>query len=186
MPRRGKRLGFQEMSPFKVAHELFREKISGEKIAIVTRIDDAVVSEIVQLLRERGLQVRVIAGQSGLEDWCFMRRAQKELVGCAVSSFVRWAAFLGEANSTRLYFLDSPAFRQRGDLDFMFQEAMYLMRSHLRYRIRYEIYRSEEIELLINENVNFSLRFEPFDQLLALHSTNETAVSVKFGTDNHH
>ncbi len=161
------------MSPIKIAHELFRDKVAGEKIAIVTRIKDSVVLEIVQLLEEHGLQVRVIEGQSGVEDWCFMKHAQKELVGGAVSSFVKWAAFLGNATITRLYMLDSPMFRRRQDLDFLFTEATHLTNSDVGSRIRYEVYRSEDIEELI-ENGNATLSFVFFDQLLALLETNKT------------
>lgn len=168
MPRKGKIMGFQEMSPGKVSHELFRDKKAGEKIAIVTRINDGVVTEIVRLLKERELLVRVIEGQTGVEDWCFLKHAQKELVGGAVSTYVKWAAFLGNATSTRLYFLDSPAFRQRVDMDFMFQEATHLIRSDLRSRIRYEVYRSEDIEDLINTDGNVSKTFDRIDQLLSL------------------
>jgi hypothetical protein len=167
MPRIGKKLGFEEMSPTKIAHELFRDSIVGDKIAILTRINDTVVSEIMEALEGRGLQVRLISGQSPIEDWCFMKHAQKELVGGAISSFVKWAAFLGNTTKTRLYFLDSPMFRRRAQLEFLFQEAESVIESDLGSRIRYEVYRSEDIDELIKNGTETS-SFILLDQLLAL------------------
>jgi hypothetical protein len=160
------------MSPFKITNELFRDKVSGEKIAIVTRIKDSVVSEIVQLLTGRGLQVRVITGQSGVQDWCFMKHAQKELVGSGISTFFKWAAFLGNATSTRLYMLDSPRFRQRRSMGNTLTEAAHLINSDVGSRIRYEVYRSEDIEELI-KNGNATLSFGFFDRLLELLESNK-------------
>lgn len=161
------------MSPYKIAHELFRDSVAGDKVAILTRINDAVVSDIVDKLKKRGLQVRLISGQSAVEDWCFLKHAQKELVGGAMSTFVKWAAFLGNATRTRLYFLDSPMFRKRDGLKGMFDAAKLVIDSDLGSRIRYEVYRSEDIEELIKKG-KATRRFELFDQLLALLESKNT------------
>jgi hypothetical protein len=34
-----------------------------------------------------------LSGQSGIQDFCFLMKAQKELVGSVVSTFVRWPAY---------------------------------------------------------------------------------------------
>jgi hypothetical protein len=72
---------------------------------------DSATLEYVKAFRERGLQVRVVSGQSRVQGFCFLKKAQKELVGSAVSTFVRWAAFLGDAKRAQLYILDSRKMR---------------------------------------------------------------------------
>jgi hypothetical protein len=75
-----------------------------------TKRDNASL-EYVKAFRERGLQVRVVSGQSRVQGFCFLKKAQKELVGSAVSTFVRWAAFLGDAKRAQLYILVSRKMR---------------------------------------------------------------------------
>ena len=91
-------LGFEELSPNKVATELFRDSKQGDTITILSRFGDA-VEPYVKALDDQGFQARVISGQESEEDFCYLLSAQKELVGVNMSTFVRWAAFLG--NSTR-------------------------------------------------------------------------------------
>jgi hypothetical protein len=109
MPRAGKRLGFEELSPNKTAFELFGHLKSGDKVAITTRFGGKDVEPYVSALQRRGLQVRVIEGQSGTQDFCFLMSAQKELVGSSLSTFVMWAAYLGDMKHANLYRVMSPS-----------------------------------------------------------------------------
>ncbi len=114
MPYNFKRYGFEELSPNKTADELFRDLKVGDRIAITSRFaSDPVVQSYVDRLSLRGIQARVVEGQSGVEDFCFLMSAKKELVGCAESTFVAWAGYLGNADKVRLYSIDSPARRRR-------------------------------------------------------------------------
>lgn len=100
--------GFEELSPNKTANELFRHLRKGDKVAITTRFGGKHVEPYVSALEERGLQVRVIHGQSAVEDLCFLMSAKKELVGTIKSSYVRWAAMLGDMERVELYDMQDP------------------------------------------------------------------------------
>jgi hypothetical protein len=109
MPKVGKQLGFEELSPNKTAFELFGHLKPGNKVAITTRFGGKAVEPYVAALKGRGLQVRVIEGQSGTQDFCFLMSAQKELVGSSLSTFVMWAAYLGDMKRANLYRVMSPS-----------------------------------------------------------------------------
>jgi hypothetical protein len=103
--------GFDEPSPNKTAYELFGHLKAGDKIAMTTFKLDNVALEYVEAFKKRGLQVRVVSGQSRMQGFCFLKKAQKEVVGSAVSTFFRWAAFLGDAKRAQLYILDNRKMR---------------------------------------------------------------------------
>jgi hypothetical protein len=94
------RLGFEELPAELTATELFGHLHSGDKVAITTRSDNDVTQQYVHAMEELGLKVRVIAGNSATEDFCFLAKAKKELVGGQRSSFFTWAAFFGTALDT--------------------------------------------------------------------------------------
>jgi hypothetical protein len=96
-------LGFEELNPNRTADELFGHLQPGDKVAITTRFNNAVTKLYVQQLERRGLKVRTITGQSAVQDFCFLIKAEKELVGNLVSTFTLWAAVLGNAKIARLY-----------------------------------------------------------------------------------
>jgi hypothetical protein len=136
MPKAYRTKGYQELSPYKIAYQLFGNLQAGDKIALVGRFVNqetktrttissanhnlttntntttttttATTQQIVTALQSRGLIVRVITGGDVGQDFCFLQRAQKELVGMARSTFVKWAFLLGNASMTRLYLVDSP------------------------------------------------------------------------------
>mmetsp|Transcript_46526 Transcript_46526/g.55954 ORF Transcript_46526/g.55954 Transcript_46526/m.55954 type:complete len:394 (+) Transcript_46526:154-1335(+) len=139
-PKRGLRLGFEELSPNKTALELFSHLKAGDKIAITSRMNDK-VGDYVKSLTARGLVVRVIKGQSPLEDFCFLLKAQKELVGPSKSTFAAWAGVLGDAEIVRLYSIDSTHTRKNMGDDF-FSNYNYT-NEKLRSRVSFELYRSE-------------------------------------------
>lgn len=88
-------LGFEELSPERTAQDLFGHLRRGDKVAITTRFDNDLTQHYVQAMVNKGLQVRVMAGHSTTQDFCFMTKARKELVGGQRSSFFAWAAYLG-------------------------------------------------------------------------------------------
>ena len=90
-----KTLGFHELNPTNTAKDLLGSLEEGSKVAITTRLNNAVTQEYVAALEARGLEVRVVSGQSAVQDFCFLKRAKKELVGLQLSSFFHWAAYLG-------------------------------------------------------------------------------------------
>jgi hypothetical protein len=91
-----KELGFQELDPQRTASQLFGNLMPGDKVAITTRFHNEVTQKYVHAMEKRGLTVRVIAGQSAVQDFCFLQQSQKELVGLHKSSFFTWAAYLGQ------------------------------------------------------------------------------------------
>jgi hypothetical protein len=88
-------LGFDELSPKQTAYELLGHLKPGNKVAITTRFDNDVTQQYVKAMTDRALQVRVMAGHSTTQDFCFLTKAQKELIGGQRSSFFAWAAYLG-------------------------------------------------------------------------------------------
>lgn len=105
-------LGFEELSPFQTAHELLGHVPPGNKVAITTRFDNEVTQGYVQALKDRGVQVRVMAGQSATQDFCFLSRTQHQLVGGQRSTFFVWAAYLGLAHIDKVlsYSVSPPNF----------------------------------------------------------------------------
>ena len=95
--------GFEELSPYQTAHELFGHLQAGDRIAMTTRWHNPLSQAYVDAMTARGLVVRVVTNQTGVQDFCFLTSAQKELVGVAKSTYVRWAAYLGNATRARLY-----------------------------------------------------------------------------------
>lgn len=113
MPRRGYNLGFEELSANQTANELFRNLKQGDKVAIISRFADSPdVLPYVDALERRGIKVRVIIGQDGTQDFCFLMNAQKEMVGSALSTYFNWASILGNCTNVRAYSVDSPVRRK--------------------------------------------------------------------------
>lgn len=110
-PRRknfARKKGFEELSPNKTANELFAHLKPGDKVAITTRFGGKHVEPYVSALEQRGLRVRVIHGQSGVQDFCFLLNAKKELVGTKKSTFLELAALLGDMERAELYDMQDP------------------------------------------------------------------------------
>ena len=70
------------------------------------------------------VNVRVITGQTGIQDFCFLHKATDTLVGNGMSTYVKWAAILGSSKISKLYLyrptldkLLSTAFENRDDGD---------------------------------------------------------------------
>lgn len=103
----------EEATPNQTAFELFGHLKAGDRVAITSRFNNEHVQLYVDALRARKIDVRVIQGQSGIQDFCFLTKARKELIGNFQSTFVFWAAILGDARKVLLYTLDSPSLKER-------------------------------------------------------------------------
>lgn len=120
MPRRGKGLGFEELTPNITAHELFSNLHAGDRVAITGRNAGAAQSHA-DALRQRNISARVITGQSDVNDFCFLQSTRRELVGSAKSTFIMWAGFLSYSTllPVRLYSINSAATRRRHGKNWM-------------------------------------------------------------------
>jgi hypothetical protein len=159
MPRAHRKKGYQELSPYRIAHQLFGRLQPGDKIAIVGRFVDeeakmfqtednstnatSTTHQIVRALQSRGLQVRVVTGGDAMQDFCFLKSAQKELVGMIKSTYVKWAFLLGQANMTRFYVVDSPLMRKAHGNN-LTQLSYQWTHPALKSRYKFELYPSEE------------------------------------------
>lgn len=113
MPRRGMELGFEEMNETRMATELLADLEPGQNIAIISRMDNT-IDKYVNMMEVRGLKVRYIRGQNGNQDFCFLAKAQKEIIVTHTSSYAYWAGIIGDAKKVRLYSLDTPRTRANG------------------------------------------------------------------------
>ncbi|KAL3935363.1 MAG: hypothetical protein SGBAC_009107 [Bacillariaceae sp.] len=113
MPKRGKKLGFEQLGPNVTASRIFKDYQPGDKVAIVSRFPDKIEEFINALKDQKGIQARYIEGQTGNQDFCFLLKAQKEMIGQRVSTFVSWAGILGNTKKVRLYSVDSLETRTR-------------------------------------------------------------------------
>lgn len=148
MPRKGKQKGFEELSPAKTAKELFGHLHPGDKVAITSRVYTNETQHYANVLEQQlGLQVRVITGNRGVEDFCFLLRTEKELAGIARSTFLQWAVFLGTAQTTYLYSIDSPDTRHSLGDPSLGQYYNYTWTNQaLRSKVQMVLFQSEEME----------------------------------------
>jgi hypothetical protein len=143
MPRKGKRWGYEELSPNKIATELFGHLQKGEKIAFTSRFPRDFVLDHIQALEARGLQVRLLEGQNPTQDFCFLLSARKEYAGFTMSSYAIWAGYLGNATKARLYSVKSPnRITRLGEDGYFFRYNW--TSPFLKNRVFFELYSSEE------------------------------------------
>lgn len=102
MSGRNSESGFVELDAERVANDLLGHLKAGDKVAIVSRYATGVDS-FINALTARGIRVRLVTGQSGMQDFCFLLKARKEIVGTTRSSFFMYAGFLGQAQTVRAY-----------------------------------------------------------------------------------
>ena len=139
MPRAGIHLGFEEMGPKQTARDLFGHLKSGDKVAILSRFNStADVNPFLRVLTSRGLKVRFISGQTGMQDFCFLMSAQKEMIGPGRSTYFFWASILGNAKKIRSYWIDTPETRRANGGGF---RVNYVWKTNqLRDRFKFELY----------------------------------------------
>jgi hypothetical protein len=157
MPRKGIHKGFEELSPAKTAQELFGHLHPGDKVAVVSRVYSNTTQEYATALEQQlGLQVRVIVGNRGVEDFCFLVQTQQELAGIARSTFLQWAVVLGTAQTAYLYSIDSPATRRSlgGDPHLgQYSNDATWTNPVLRDKVQLVIFQSEEMEATLEHSL---------------------------------
>jgi hypothetical protein len=142
-------MGFEELSPNKTVHELFQSKNfqrGKDHITVTTRIPNKYARAYVDAMEEKlGVPAELISNHTGLQDFCFLKETKKELVGNARSTFVFWAAVLGNVRKARLYHVDHYGLRERHP-QFWERFTYNFSNADLKDRINFELYRSEEVD----------------------------------------
>jgi hypothetical protein len=106
MKRRTVEARFVEATPLTAANALFLNTSKNCSIGISSRFESG-VDPYVQALRKREISSHYVDGQrTGMEAFCYLMQAQYETVGVYLSTFFRWASFLGNATMNRHYMLD--------------------------------------------------------------------------------
>lgn len=142
MPKKGRRFGFEELSPSKIANELFAHLGKGDKFAFTSRFPPEFTRNYTEALENRGIRYRVIEGQNNMQDFCFLLSGRKEFGGYTMSSFAVWAAYLGNTTINRLYSIKSPdRVRRMGDSYYMHYNWT---NSNLKETVQFPLYNSEE------------------------------------------
>lgn len=95
-----------ELHPTQTANQLFGHLHAGDQVAITTRTINDDTQQYRTALEQKGLSVRIITNQTGVQDFCFLSKTKNHLVGTTRSTFVFWAGLLGNASSVTLYSLD--------------------------------------------------------------------------------
>eukprot|EP00934_Nitzschia_sp_Nitz4_P008706 Nitzschia sp. Nitz4//scaffold36_size144017//111892//113219//NITZ4_003110-RA/size144017-processed-gene-0.89-mRNA-1//-1//CDS//3329549528//8696//frame0 len=120
--KQGKKTGLEEVTADMLATQTLASSTL-KKVAIATRFSGRkATDEYHDTLSSHGFDVRYLTANtedngptSAMEDFCAMRRAS-ELVGTVRSTFVVWAALLGNPEQTaRLYSIDSPWTRKKSE-----------------------------------------------------------------------
>jgi hypothetical protein len=112
---------------------------------MTTRIDNAASRAYIQALEHRGINGRMIPNQTDMADFCFLKQASKELVGNARSTFIFWAAYLGNTTPrVRMYSVDSTDKETSRMVRLEYQKSNF---THPKLqRFESELYRSEEVD----------------------------------------
>jgi hypothetical protein len=143
MPKKGIQYGFAELGPNQTARDLFAHLNAGDKVAIITRFDATFAQPYVDALERKGLQVRVVTGQTGVQDLCFLKSAEKEIVGSSVSTYFLWAGILGNAATVRVYSIDSEERRNRKNPEGFFVHYNFT-RQDVQNRFKFELHRVDK------------------------------------------
>jgi hypothetical protein len=144
-PRNYLERGYEELSPHQVANELLGHLSTGTRIAMVSRGYDAHVQAYLDALQQRGLVVwQTHANHTRIQDFCFLLRAKRELVGTVRSTYTRWAVLLGQAQHAQLYSIDSAFTRNAHGNDTNFTASLHYpwKNSDLQSKIQYRVFSS--------------------------------------------
>jgi len=136
-------LGYEELSPKRMARELLSHLPANSKVAIASR-GEAYIDQYLHAFHEQGLIVRTTpTNYSSIQDFCFLLQAQRELIGTMRSTFTRWAALLGKAQHVHLYSIDSPHTRSAQRVETSEERMHYQWkRNELKNKINYHIFAS--------------------------------------------
>ena len=140
IPRIARKRGFGELSPEKTVKELLKNHLQGDKIAVLSRSASFGQLYVDQML-SGGLDARLVETSNGEQSFCFLMSGQTEIIGLSKSSFMRWAAYLGNASKTRFYSLKTP---ERTSISSFIEFMMYNHTNpKLRDKFSSELYNSE-------------------------------------------
>jgi hypothetical protein len=137
--------GYEELTPRQLALELLGHLTNGTHVAIASR-GDAYVQPFMDALTNRGLLVRrTPPNHTGVQDFCFLLKTKRELVGTMRSTYTRWAALLGQAQKVQLYSIDSEWTRRAHGSEDEFPTNLHYpwKRPGLQSRISYRIFPGE-------------------------------------------
>jgi len=129
MPRRGRRKGFEEVSPqqwvqsFPILLDNSNKSTSNATnhstnystlqtpipFVMTSRFDNAPAREFLETIEYhfQTNQTRLLVQPKGVHDFCVLHSAQHAVVGHARSTFLQWASFLGRARRVIWYSIDS-------------------------------------------------------------------------------
>jgi len=152
MPKNAIKRGYEELSPKKTADELFGHLPPGSKVAVVSRFSKHErVRDYIEALQERNLTARIIQGQTGSQDFCFLHQTQQGLVALVKSTFAVWSGYLNSNNGTsRLYSVRSPRTQEMEDAEGkkMFRSINWT-NPILKAKIRFELHNTEEMDEML-------------------------------------
>jgi hypothetical protein len=168
-------MGFAELSPTKTAYEVFSRwknrngsnstnddddedrtngknmivprLLPGDKVTVVSRVPNKYARAYAERLDEvwRTNATLLRYDQSGIQDFCYLMHTQHELVGNGRSTYLFWAAALGQAKTARLYHVDNFGLRRKFPT-FWTRFTYSWTNPDLRQRIKWEKYNSEEVD----------------------------------------
>jgi len=104
--------GFKDLNVHQITYELLGHLTEGEKVAVVSPWEEKVLANYTDALRNRGLHVRYVNGQTGPQGFCFLRSATKGLYGDYFSTYFRFAALFSDTAKNITFFNNN----QRSDL----------------------------------------------------------------------
>jgi hypothetical protein len=161
--RRAYDMGFAELSPTQVATELFANLYNdndndnegtsnNHTVQITTRMYNQKACNYAKALmmaappsEDSHIYATVVTDQSAVQDFCFLMKTQKELAGSARSTFVLWAALLGNTTRARLYHVDNQGLRQRHP-DYWERFSYNFTHPRLRDCVTFELYHAADDE----------------------------------------
>lgn len=117
MPDRYLTLGFEEVSPHQLIHNMLsldtESNSTDRHVAILSRFASSPgVQEYVSQLAHNGFVPRVVSNQSAVQDFCFLLQSNV-VVGAAKSTYLLWAGLLGSSRKIYAYSINSTHTRQR-------------------------------------------------------------------------
>jgi len=118
MPRRAKQKAFDELPPNQTVLQLFEKPHSAknysnenagtsEKIVMTTRVHNEEARSYIEAFQRFGWNARIEDHRTGTQAFCFLRQTKQDLVGFVRSTFLVWAALLGNASQVRFYSMNT-------------------------------------------------------------------------------
>jgi hypothetical protein len=112
---------------------------------VTTRIPNRKAFSQVEALQKKGMESKLVEDQTGVQDFCFLMKTERELVGNARSTFVFWAALLGSAHRIRLYHVNNHGLRKKHP-NFLERFTYNWTNTELQERVHFELYQAEETD----------------------------------------